>query len=94
VCHLLARNGPGYFFKDDEKYDVIVHSQKVITGTMKSNTREGATLWKMVLEEPGMGVSTWAVSFTSMVNRGMQSEQPVLEKRSDIPLCLVAGKAV
>ena len=72
--HLLARNGPGYFFNGEETYDVIVHSQNVTMGTMTSKTREGVAFWKMPFA-PSMGVSSQAVVFVSMVNHGVEQRE-------------------
>ena len=84
LSHLLARNGPGYFFNGEETNDVIVHSQNVTMGTMTSKTRDGLVFWKMAFA-PSMGVPSQAVLFISMVNRGVEQRKAVLGREKRYP---------
>jgi hypothetical protein len=59
VSHLLATDGPGYFFNGEEKYDVIV--QRVLNETIRSKKREGETILKGSLADSRMELSRCAV---------------------------------
>lgn len=60
LCHLLARNGPGYFFNGDEKYEPMVHSEIVLTGTMRYKKRD-ELLRRMPSADSSMEVSRYEV---------------------------------
>ena len=92
LSHLLARNGPGYFFNGEETYDVIVHSQNVTMGTMTSKTRDGVVFWKMAFA-PSMGVLSQTVLFISVVNRGVEQRKVVLGREKRYPKCEWSGVA-
>lgn len=55
--HVLARNGPGYFFKGEVKYEARVHNDNVLAGTTKSKNTEGDTRLKILLAGSRIEVS-------------------------------------